>query len=223
MPSLIRKYKSRSYREVEWAMRLRERLSEDLIAQRLEQLRRERNEQKRERASKRAQRLAWGEIIPALQHERRIVRSMTRYKTATPAPERDEFVQAYNEALKKVYEKLIALRDAGSMPEHTHWTDFVPPKIKHAFVASFADIPPRAKAKIKIPFERVDTLALHDRRKARLLRRTLTERDTAEISGDTDKKEKIEEAIRRIRAMPRNAHVPNTWHGMFSEGEGDGW
>ena len=89
MTPLIRKYKTLSYREVTWRLR-KENLPETLVMQTVEALRAERAEQHKRKLSARASNKAWGEVIEALQHERRIVRSMVRYKTAEPAPERDE-------------------------------------------------------------------------------------------------------------------------------------
>ena len=219
MTPLIRKYKGRSYREIYWLLRKDPRMSEAMVEEEVERLRRERAEQTKQRAAARVQRAAWGEIIEALQHERRIVRTMVRYKTAEPAPERDEFVTAYNDVLVKTYNKLVLLRRAGKMPEHTHWTDYVPASVKDAFVIALAEVPPRNKAKVKIPFERIDPMDLHDKRKARLLRRTYTERKTAVDNGDVDKAALMDEAIKRINDLPPNAHVPNTWHAMLKDAD----
>ena len=90
-------------------------------------------------------------------------------------------------------------------------------QIKDAFVEAAAEIPPRNRAKIKHPFERTDPLDLHDRRKARLLRRTRSELQTVEEAGDMDKAERIRKAIEVINKLPPNAHVPNTWHGVTEE------
>lgn len=215
MTPLIRRYKGRTYREIYWLLRKDKRLSEDMVEAEVAQLRAERAEQTKQRAAARVQRAAWAELIEALQHERRIVRTMVRYKTTEPAPERDEFVNAYNDVLTKTYGRLVLLRRQGKMPEHTHWTDFVPADIKDAFLVALSDVPPRNRAKVKIPFERTDPYALHDRRKGRLLRKTYTERTTAVDNGDVDKAALLDEAVKRINALPPNAHVPNTWHGLF--------
>lgn len=217
MTPLIRKYKGRSYREIYWLLRKDKRLSEEGVEAEVAKLRAERKAHTQQRAAARVQRAAWGEIIEALQHERRIVRTMVRYKTAEPAPERDEFVNAYNEVLTKTYGKLCLMRRQGKMPEHTHWTDYVPANIKDTFVETLAEIPPRNRAKVKIPFERIDPMDLHDRRKGRLLRKTYTERTTAVDNGDVDKAALLDEAVKRIHALPPNAHVPNTWHGLFKD------
>jgi hypothetical protein len=219
MTPLIRQFKGRTYREIYWLLRKDKRLSEAMVEDKVAQLRAERADQTKQRAAARVQRAAWGELIEALQHERRIVRTMVRYKTAEPAPERDEFVNAYNEVLTKTYHRLTLLRRQGKMPEHTHWTDYVPATIKDTFLETLAEIPPRNRAKVKIPFERTDPFQLHDKRKGRLLRKTYTERTTASDNGDVDKAALLDEAVKRINALPPNAHVPNTWHGLFTKDE----
>lgn len=218
MTDNVRKYKGHSYRIIEWKLR-HAGYPESEIIKTIEQLRKDRADKTRKTLAARVHKKAWNEIIEALQHERRIVRTMVRYKTAEPAPERDEFVQSYHDVLVKTYGKLDLMRRQGGMPEHTHWTDYVPQKVKDAFIEAITEIPPRNRAKIKIPFERTDPYALHDRRKGRLLRRTRTELKTAEDNGDDEKVAKISEALTLIHELPPNAHVPNTWHGLFKAEE----
>lgn len=213
MTDLLRKYKGKTYRDIEWSLRYSE-TPEPIIIDTLDALRKLRAEAKRKKLANRAADIAWGEIIEALQHERRIVRTMVRYKTAEPAPERDEFVASYNAVLTKTYGKLSMLRREAKMPEHQHWTDYVPEHIKEAFTQAAADIPPRNRAKMKQPFERTIPMDLNDKRRARLLRRTRTELQTARMSGDAVLVDEIEQALEKIKALPNNAHVPNTRHGL---------
>lgn len=213
MTDLLRKYKGKTYRDIEWSLRYSE-TPEVIIIDTLDALRKMRAEAKKKKLANRAADIAWGEIIEALQHERRIVRTMVRYKTATPAPERDEFVANYNAVLTKTYGKLTMLRREAKMPEHQHWTDYVPEHIKEAFTQAAADIPPRNRAKMKQPFERTIPMDLNDKRRARLLRRTRTELQTAKMSGDAVLVDEIEQALEKIKALPNNAHVPNTRHGL---------
>jgi hypothetical protein len=162
----------------------------------------------------------WSEVIEALQHERRIVRSMVRYKTKTPAPERDEFVQAYFAVLTKLYDKMDKLRRVDrELPEHSHWTDFVPEHIKEAFRVAADEIPPRDRAKFKQPFQRTSPIDLCNRRRARLLRYTRATLETTIERQDEDpdneklprKEMLLREAIKRVNAMDDNAHIPNHW------------
>lgn len=162
----------------------------------------------------------WGEVIEALQHERRIVRSMVRYKTKTPAPERDEFVQAYFTVLTKLYEKLEKIRRVDrELPEHSHWTDFVPERTKETFRIAADEVPPRDRAKFKQPFQRTSPIDLCNRRRARLLRYTRATLETTIVRQDEDpdnpklprKEMLLREAIKRLNALPDNSHIPNHW------------
>jgi len=168
---------------------------------------------------------AWKELIAALQHERRIVRSMVRYKTTEPAPERDDFITSYFAALDRLYAKLTLAQRKGGMPEHSHWTDYVPERIKDAFADAAASIPPRHKAKVKEPFKRTSPLDLHDLRHARLLRRTTNERATVMLRlqvnpDDAQAQRKIEvlaTALERLKEMAGDAHVPDHWRDLVPE------
>ena len=162
----------------------------------------------------------WAEVIAALQHERRIVRGMVRYKTKTPAPERDDFVQRYYQVLTALYEELLAKRHIEQvLPEHDHWTDFVDDSIKAKFIKRAHAIPQRDKSKFKEPFQRTSPAALADLRRGRLLRYTratletlLTRIDENPDDPKLERKEQLlREAIKRINAMPQNAHIPNHW------------
>jgi hypothetical protein len=218
------KFDGISYRDIQWKLRS-EQMPEDLVDKTLEAIRASRQERSDAKRRRRVSDLAWGEVIFALQHERKIVRSMVHYKTRTPAPERDELVAAYHAALAKLYSQLTLLRRRGGMPEHTHWTDFVPQHIKDAFIQESAAIPPRAKAKFKEPFQRTLPIDLRNRRHARLLRRTNAEMATAKLRLESDpdnaraarKVEVLDKALKRIRLMDSTAHVPDHWCDIVPE------
>jgi hypothetical protein len=168
----------------------------------------------------------WGEVVEALQHERRIVRSMVRYKTKTPAPEREEFVAEYFAVLNKLYERLEKLRRIDrELPEHTHWTDFVPDRVKEAFRVAADEVPPRDRAKFKQPFQRTSPINLCVKRKARLLRYTRATLATTIERLDEDpenaklmrKELLLRKAIDRVNALEDNAHVPNHWAQMVPD------
>lgn len=162
----------------------------------------------------------WGEVIASLQHERRILRGMVRYKTKTPAPERDEFVQQYFAALTRLYEKLTARKSMDrELPEHSHWTDYVPEHVKQAFINAANDVPPRDRAKMKEPFQRTDPLDLAGLRRGRMLRYARATLDSVRMRLDANpddaaairKNDLLLEAIKRVNELPPNAHIPNHW------------
>jgi hypothetical protein len=224
----MRKFDGLSYRDLRWRLH-RQGLPDAMVEKTVESV----QEFRRARADIKRQKLvhgkAWKELIAALQHERRIVRSMVRYKTTTPAPERDDFINSYFAALDRLYAKLTLKQRQGGMPEHSHWTDYVPERIKDAFAEAAAGIPPRHKAKVKEPFQRTSPLDLHNLRHARLLRRTTNERATVLLRlqanpDDAQAKRKIgvlDTALTRIKEMADDAHVPDHWRDLVPEMLGD--
>lgn len=231
MSNPYRKYDGFSYREIGWRLR-RQQIPEPIIQQTIANIKEWRAVRTKERRQERERAKAWGEVISALQHERRIVRSMVRYKTASPAPERDEFVQDYFTLLNTLYERLLEGKnltrdDSGKRiwPKHSHWTDFVPDKIKRAFKESAGLIPPRQKAKFKEPFQRADPKDLRDLRHGRLLRHIRKEllavKQSLVINPDNERAQRklhaLETASIRAKDLEDNAHVPNHWADLVPE------
>jgi hypothetical protein len=216
MTDLVTKYRKQSYRMIEWGLRKRD-VPEEIIMQTVEQLRKDRAELARTTLSRRRNRAAWAEIIEALQHERRIVRTMLKYQTKEPAPERDAFVADYYHVLNELHARLTAKKREAKPPEHSHWVDFVPARIKTAFEDELNAIPVRARARVKQPFERRLPLLVYDRRKARLLRSTRSELKTAKERGDTDRADLLQTAIDIIHEIPEGEHIPNTWHPLVKK------
>lgn len=180
-------------------------------------------------AHNRQMELHWGELTAPLMHERKTVKSIMRYKGS---PERAEALEAYYAVLDKLVDKLYLLRKdkdktpAQLYPERTHWSDYVPQRIRDEVCVLFDAIPYKAKAKVKTPFARTVPAILHNKQRARLERRTLkelaiAERNYAHIEASEKNAQtiaKIKEALKIIRAMQPNEAVPATWHGFF---EGD--
>ena len=222
----MRKFDGLSYRDMRWRLH-RQGLPDEMIEQTVASVQAYRKARADSKRQKLVHGKAWKELIAALQHERRIVRSMVRYKTAEPAPERDDFINSYFAALNRLYEKLEQKRKDGksAMPEHSHWTDYVPEHIKAAFAEAAAGIPPRHKAKIKEPFKRTSPLDLRNLRHARLLRRTTNERATVmlRLQADPDddraqrKVQVLATALKRLARMDADAHVPDHWRDLVPE------
>ena len=208
-----------SYREIRNRL-TREGMPEDLIAQTLINIRHNRSTRANTKRQTKEHNKRWGEVIASLQHERRIVRGMLRYKTKTPAPERDEFVEQYFAVLTRLYERLCSLKTLNrELPEHSHWTDYVPDRIKNAFIDAAGGVPARDRAKMKEPFQRNDPFELAALRRGRLLRlvRSNLESVRLRLEANPDdesairKEELLRDALRRINELPDNAHVPNHW------------
>jgi hypothetical protein len=174
---------------------------------------------------KRQMDLLWGEFTAPLIHERKTVKSIMRYKGA---PERAEALEAYLMVLDKLNDRLYMMRrdndktPAQLHPDRTHWSDYVPQRIKDEVCDMFNAIPYKAKAKVKTPFARTVPVILHNKQRARLERRTIKELGVAEIDYLLDPSDKnaqvvakIKEALKIIRAMQPHEPVPVTWHGFF--------
>lgn len=179
-------------------------------------------------AHKRQMSLQWGEFLAPLVHEHKTVRSIMRYKSS---PERAEALEAYEAVLDSVKAKLALLRKeknrtpAQLYPERTHWSDYVPQRIRDSVCDAFAAIPHKAKAKTKVPFARTTPVVLHNKQKARLERRTrkelaIAERNYAYIEA-SDKTAKtvanIKKALSIIKELQPTDPVPVTWHGFFEQ------
>jgi hypothetical protein len=185
----------------------------------------EQKEHKRsEGAHKRQMDLQWGEFLAPLIHERKTVRSIMRYKGSV---ERAEALEAYLAVLDRVQEKLYLLQREKNQtpmqvhPERTHWSDYVPQRIRDEVCDAFSAIPHKPKAKTKIPFLRTVPVILHNKQRARLERRTIKALGVAESNHTIDPSEdnekeltRIKDALKIIRAMQPNEPVPATWHGL---------
>lgn len=222
MPNLLRKYHRKTLEQVKWALRYQE-MPEVIVESTVATLKELRLNDRKRKAHDREMKKLWGEIINPLQHERRIVRSMLRYKPRTPTPERDEFVAAYDMALTKLYHKLIKIKtDTDATPEHRHWVDYVPEVVRLTLTQAAGDVPVRQKAKFKTPFERTLPAIEHNKQVSRLRRRTRTELETVERALSVDpededlraKHARIKAAMAKIKLLKSNEAVPFTWHGM---------
>ena len=224
MRNRYREFDGMSARDIQWRLRGQQ-MPEPLIDKMIAEIQAQRKAAGDASRLKTVHTKAWRELFAVFQHERKIVRSMVRYKTSTPAPERDEVVAAYFAVLNKLHERLVALRYRGGMPEHSHWTDYVPQNIKDAIADASLGIPPRHKAKYKEPFQRTAPAIMHNLRRGRLLRKTEKEREAVLVRLDTNpddeqahiKLKRIDTALKRIKALEDNAHVPDHWRDMVPE------
>ena len=225
MSDPFRRFDGLTYREITARLE-RDGLPPEQVEATLTDIRAHRSHRSNAKRHRRESNKQWGEVIQTLQHERRILRGMVRYKTKEPAPERDDFVVQYMKVLDTLYEKLQAKRRLShEMPEHSHWVDYVPDRIKQAFIRAADMVPVRDRAKFKTPFQRVSPPALTDLRRSRLLRYTRATLEAVIAKQDVDpddtkahrKEWLLREAIKRINELPFNAHVPNHWADMVRD------
>jgi len=189
---------------------------------------------RRHRIHEAQQNILWGDLIKPLQAERRSVRASLRYKADDDNNMRVLAFRAYEIVLAELYNRITRLKNRGdytpstyakekNLPNHgLHWTDFVPTHIKVRVNTMFDSVPYTAKARRKIPFERLVPDDIHAKRKQRLINRTAKEllhanQDHAiSPTQDThDKVVKLKRALDEIERLDPNEPVPTTWHGLY--------
>jgi hypothetical protein len=189
---------------------------------------------RRHRIHEAQQNILWGDIVKPLQAERRNVRASLKYKADDDTDARVFAFEAYAVVLAKVHNRILDIKKTGKLTPSTyaekenlpnrgmHWTDFIPARIKLRITDLFDAVPYTAKARRKIPFERVVTADVHDKRKRRLVNRTTKEllhanQDHA-LSPTVDTQarvDKLKRALDAIEKLNPNEPVPATWHGLY--------
>lgn len=183
------------------------------------------------RSSALIRRQSVGELLTPLRYEARLVRRMMQYEGS---PERAVALTGYLQVLDKLEERLNGywatdeqslsdyIREKSVPNNGTHWTDFVPTHIKQRVNSLFSQIPPKAKARVKIPFERKVPMSAHYAAKDRLKRRTIKELNkvlAVHNAMPTSRTEDIVTDMRHALALldKLNEHepVPTTWKGLL--------
>ena len=178
----------------------------------------------------------WREFMQPLEAERDNVQGMLRYK-GSENDERREALEAYLTVLNALKAKMInhckqdrktptmVASDKDLPNDGTHWTDWIPQKIKDRVITLFQEIERKPKAKIKIPFERLVPPSLHAKQVMRLRNRTLKDLAIAEQTQTLDPHPDNESRVRQIKyaldlmdVLDDNEPVPATWHGLNKYG-----
>jgi hypothetical protein len=196
----------------------------------LDQARELKAEARATRSSAIIRRQSVGELLTPLRYEARLVRRMQKYEGA---PERDTALAGYLKVLDALEERLNAYwaTDEQSLSDYVreknvpnngaHWTDFVPTHIKQRVNSLFSAIPPKAKARVKVPFERKVPMSAHYAAKDRLKRRTIKELNkvlAVHNAMPTGRTEDIVADMRRaldlLDKLNEHEPVPTTWKGL---------
>ena len=169
----------------------------------------------------------WRVIISPLMYEKKAVRSLSYYKNSKSPEERNAALEAYALVLDTLEQKLKELERSGTTPmQHdktkTHWTDYVPQRIKDRVCALFDAIPHYPRQKVKHPFPRTMPEEQHFKLKARLLQRTEKDlrraKQDAMLNPDNEEThtlvQRITKALEHIDKLESNEPVPTTWHGL---------
>ena len=206
-----------------------------IVAERIREVE-EQKALKRRRQLHRAQmRSQWGVIMIPLMREKKTVRSLLLYKDSKSHEERKLALEGYMLVIERVEQKLRELMR--TQPEDAdfpltpmqydntkkHWTDYVPQHIKDRVCLLFDAIPHYPKMKVKHPFPRTMPEDLHNKLKARLVKRTEKDlrraKQDALLSPDDERHkelvQRITKALSIIDDLDSNEPVPATWHGLF--------
>ncbi len=178
----------------------------------------------------------WREFMSPLEAERDNVQGMLRYK-GSENDERREALEAYLTVLNSLKARMVnhckqdrktptmVASDKDLPNDGTHWTDWIPAKIKGRVLDLFEQIERKPKAKIKIPFERLVPAPLHAKQLTRLRNRTLKDLAMAEQAQELDPHEDNESKVRQIKyaldlmdVLDDSEPVPATWHGLNKNG-----
>lgn len=180
----------------------------------------------------------WEELMAPLKYERKVVRALLRYPASE---ERRVALAAYLEVLDKQVGKMTLqqrardytpyqIAKAANFPNNgEHWSDWIGLTTKTRIKELFKDIPPKLKAKKKLPFERTIPKTLWRTLHARLLTRTQKELEHAEhmmgvakLKGDQKRIDKhtdimlgISQALVWIEEAKVGEALPITWRGYF--------
>jgi hypothetical protein len=175
----------------------------------------------------------WREFMQPLEAERDNVQGMLRYKGSENDEARRDALEAYLTVLNSLKARMqnhckqdrktptMIASDKDLPNDGTHWTDWIPQKIKDRVIVLFQEIERKPKAKIKIPFERLVPTDLHAKQVTRLRNRTLKDLAIAEQTLALDPHPENESKVRQIRyaldlmdVLDDNEPVPATWHGL---------
>ena len=186
---------------------------------------------------------AWQDLIAPLRTELDNARVGQKYQTGIPEADelRHEAFDAYIAVMETLSERLkwpakvlecmptqwaeqLNAEKKGSPITNggVHWTDWIPPRIKNAVSDAFAELPTKPRAKRKVPFQRVIPPSQHAKRKATLLKRTLSDLAVIErkwklnpTEENADLYTNVTQALRAIEQTKPNDLLPATWHGML--------
>lgn len=226
MKNPFAKYDGRTYRDI-YHILIRDHpgaMAHDLI----EQIRAFRRERRSLQATHRVCRELWSDVLAGLNHERKIMRSMNRYKPQTDSPERQAFIDLYTAVLEQTHAVIKHhYYNADSPPKYTHWTDYVDDADKDAVYDATARIPIRAKVKIKIPFERTIPSILHNKKRQKLEYRLDREMETTrrclDVTPDDPmlllKMTRMKAAKKILNKLHPTDDLPTTWHRLLGEKE----
>lgn len=240
MEQSYKKYLSLTQRDLEIRLnRERDRITDLERAAILKAVGEERKRLRSAQAQKKTLAAHWHEVMMPLHVELKTVSNLRRYKTRNyPVPERDRAMTAYHEVLVKLKKLLTQYHKTSNMTplrlareknvpnDGAHWTDWIPAHVKEKILGLFNEIPHRAKAKSKIPFERKEPQSNWRRDRVALTRKVEQElaaaykdlaNDPAEFNCEDHHEyiKRLELAKKALAVWEEDVPIPKTWQAMF--------
>ena len=224
----------------------KQKMNEHLVSRVVARVRGLKDQRKRERIKATASAKTWEALLEGARAERQTVFTLkAQLKKKVPLDQRKwDALFAYEAVVTGVVERLRKLQRAGThtpksfvpfIKEETgrvipnegeHWSDYVKVSDRQRITALFDTLPPPARGKRKVPFERRMTRAAHKVRRFALVERLTGEIASAEreyeVTQDPDTQDKLNrqlDAMYRAQYvldnMPATATLPATWHGLI--------
>jgi len=197
--------------------------------------------------------ILWDEVLTPCRNERMVVRTMKSQAKAAARKQGKETdleqtlrwraLCAYEDVLVLWVERLKNIRKLGEHSpkqfaqtlrsadkyvggDGTHWTDYVPPRVKVPIIEMFASLPPAKRGRGKIPFQRTAPPDLREEQRMRLVKALAEELGRAEsersVTPSAYERERLDALIDRIhRAQyltenyPKKKAYPASWQRLL--------
>jgi hypothetical protein len=170
----------------------------------------------------------WSALMAPLKRELANAQVGMRYKPTNPTPERDEAFAAYVACMEKLLASMVRQQQEQSKEKEpmtpaqlaakknypyygSHWVDWIPLHIKDTIAQAFMQIPTQAKAKRKVPFQRVVAPKQNRIARARLQGQINRALAAAEERRDDVAHLELMRAQNKLDARGETDAIPTSW------------
>jgi hypothetical protein len=170
----------------------------------------------------------WSALMAPLKRELANAQVGMRYKPTNPTPERDEAFAAYVACMEKLLASMVRQQQEQSREKEpmtpaqiaakknypyygSHWVDWIPLHIKDTIAQAFMQIPTQAKAKRKVPFQRVVAPKQNRIARARLQGQINRALAAAEERRDDVAHLELMRAQNKLDARGETDAIPTSW------------
>jgi hypothetical protein len=170
----------------------------------------------------------WSALMAPLKRELANAQVGMRYKPTNPTPERDEAFAAYVACMEKLLASMVRQQQEQGREKEpktpaqiaakknypyygSHWVDWIPLHIKDTIAQAFMQIPTQAKAKRKVPFQRVVAPKQNRIARARLQGQINRALAAAEERRDDVAHLELMRAQNKLDARGETDAIPTSW------------